>query len=288
MRILILGGSGMLGHQLWKQLHSEHEVWVTLRRPVADYARYGLFDANRSISGFDAANQDHLVRAFQTARPEAVVNCIGIIKQLKAAQDPIPSLNINALFPHRIAQLASLSGARVVQISTDCVFNGLKGNYSQTDPSDAEDLYGRSKFLGELDYPNALTIRSSIIGHELESQVGLIEWFLNQSGRVIKGFKRAIYSGFSTIEMSRIIERVLVQFPGLHGVWQVSSSPISKFDLLLLAKKHYQMSCEIIEDESFVCDRSLNSAPFRASTGYAPPSWEEMISELARERMPLK
>jgi dTDP-4-dehydrorhamnose reductase len=284
MRILILGGAGMLGHQLWRHLHPNHEVWVTLRRPVSAYARFGLCDQSKTISGIDASNQQHLVQALNTAKPEVIINCIGIIKQLKEAHNPITSISINSLLPHELAQLANLAGARVLHMSTDCVFNGRKGNYTEDDPSDAEDLYGRTKFLGELHYPNTLTIRSSIIGHELETKSGLIEWFLSQNGKSIKGFKRAIYTGFTTFEMARIMEMAITRFPELHGLWQVSSDPINKYDLLQLARKSYGWQGEILPDENFFCDRSLNSQRFRSKTGYQPPSWPEMIEEMAKNR----
>jgi dTDP-4-dehydrorhamnose reductase len=284
MRILILGGAGMLGHELWKQLHQKYEVWVTLRRPLAAYKKFGLFQEDKTLIGIDAIQPDDLVDAIRAAKPSVIVNCIGIIKQLKKASNAITSLEINSVLPHRLARVAEIAGARLFHMSTDCVFNGRKGNYTEDDPSDAEDLYGRTKFLGELPYNNCVTIRSSIIGHELESRSGLIEWFLSQAGSTVKGFRRAIYTGFTTIEMARIIELIITRFPDLHGVWQISGEPINKFDLLTLAKRHYHWQGEIIPDDQFYCDRSLNSERFRAETGYAPPSWEEMMSELSKER----
>ena len=274
----------MLGHQVWRHFSPNHEVWVTLRRPSKAATAAGLFDADRTLLGIDASNQEHLVSALKTVRPEVVINCVGIIKQLKEAHNPILSLTINSLLPHRLAELCALAGARVIHMSTDCVFNGKKGNYKESDPSDAEDLYGRTKFLGELPYENAVTIRSSIIGHELETQSGLIGWFLSQEGKKIKGFQRAIYTGFTTMEMARIIELILTRFPQLHGLWQVSSDPINKYDLLKLAQAAYGWKGEIEADSTFVCDRSLDSSRFRSHTGYQPPSWEAMIQEMADER----
>ena len=282
MRILLIGGAGMLGHQLWRTFHANHEVWVTLRRPVASYAKYQLFCEERAFTGFDAANVEHLIRAFAESKPEVVINCVGIIKQLKEAQSAVASLTINSLLPHRLAQIARLAGARVIHVSTDCVFSGRTGNYKEHDISDAEDLYGRTKYLGEITEPHCITIRTSIIGHELESQSGLIEWFLSQEGKSVKGFKRAIYTGFTTFEMARIIEKVLGDH-SLYGLWQVSSQPINKYDLLQLARKHYHWQGQIMPDESFECDRSLNSERFRAATGYQPPSWDEMIAEMASD-----
>lgn len=281
MRILILGGAGMLGHQLLRQLQPSHEVWVTLRRPLSAYAAFGLFDEKRTVTGVDAASMDSLVSVFRRAQPEAVVNCVGIIKQLKEAHNPLISVSINSLLPHRLAELCAACGTRLVHVSTDCVFSGRKGNYTEADASDAEDLYGRTKFLGEVQEPHCLTLRSSIIGRELELKSGLIEWFLSQHGGQIRGFRQAIYTGFTTVEFGRVIERVLLQHPDLSGLWQVSSQKINKYDLLRLAQSAFGWQGEIIPDDALVCDRSLDSARFRARTNYQPPDWETMLSQLA-------
>jgi len=281
MKILIIGGSGMLGHQLWKHFHPKMETWVTLRRPVQGYARFGLFEETRSITGLDVTSDGSLVSALRRVKPDVVVNCVGVIKQLKEATDPIASLAINSLLPHRLAALCALAGARLVHISTDCVFSGKKGNYKESDPSDAEDLYGRSKYLGEVIEPHCLTLRTSIIGREVESKHGLIEWFLGQKGGNIKGYDRAIYTGLTTQEVARIIEEVLRR-PEMCGLWQVSSNPISKYELLKLASKCFDWRGEIQLDTSFVCDRSLNSERFRREMNYQPPSWSKMLEEMAQ------
>lgn len=271
----------MLGHQLWRHFHKNHEVWVTLRKPLSHYAEHGLFEASRTLSGIDVCNADSLEGAFRAARPDVVVNSVGIIKQLQEASNPLLSLSINSLLPHRLAQLCAVASARLVHVSTDCVFSGRKGNYTEDDASDADDLYGRSKFLGEVHEPHCITLRTSIIGRELETRSGLIEWFLSQQGKTIKGFRQAIYTGFTTHELARIVEQILLQHPDLGGLWQVSSEPINKYELLCLAKRAFGWPGEIATDDTFVCDRSLSSARFRQRTGYLPPSWEAMLEELA-------
>jgi len=282
MRILILGGAGMLGHQLWRQLHRRHEVWVTLRQPLETYASYGLFEPNRTLTGIDVAREEDLAGVFRRVRPEAVINCIGIIKQLREATDPLVSIAINALLPHRLGRHCDAGGARLLHLSTDCVFSGRKGGYTEQDMPDPEDLYGRSKLLGEVAGPHALTLRTSIVGRELSSRSGLIEWFLGQSGQTIKGYRRAIYSGFTTVELARIIEMILLRHPDLSGLWQVSADPINKYDLLKTAEEAFHWQGEILPDDALVCDRSLDSSRFRAATGYLPPTWPEMLDELAR------
>ena len=280
MRILIIGGSGMLGHELWRHLHVRHDVWVLLRRPAAEFRGYGLFDEAR-VQLADVNDFARVEQVVTMINPQAVLNCVGIIKQMKEAKSPIPSIQINALLPHRLAEMCQSIGARLVHFSTDCVFSGRKGNYIEADPPDAEDLYGRTKLLGEVVGMGAITLRTSIIGRELGTKHSLIDWFLSQNGSAVKGFRRAIYSGFTTTEMARIVELVLSCYPVLNGLWQVSSNPINKYELLCLVREKFGMIVEVTPDDNFVCDRSLDSARFRAATGYLPPSWNSMIAEMA-------
>ena len=283
MRVLILGGDGMLGHRLLLHLRGRHEVRVTLRRELAAYERYGLFGREDSYTGVEARDMDRLTEVFADFRPEAVVNAVGIVKQRPEAKAVVPSLEINALLPHRLAVLCRAAGARMVHMSTDCVFSGRKGNYTKDDVPDAEDLYGRTKLLGEVDGPGCVTLRSSIIGLELSRGSGLVEWFLAQRGE-IKGFTRAIYSGLTTAEMSRVIERVLVEHPDLSGVWQVASEPINKHDLLVrFAEILGREDVRILPDDSVEIDRSLSGLAFEEATGYHAPVWNEMLAELAEE-----
>ena len=279
MRILILGGDGMLGHQLFKHLSKEHEVKVTLRQNLSAYEKINLFFPENTFAGIDVRLTDQLSEVFGEFQPQAIVNAVGIIKQRLTSRESIPSLEINSLFPHRLAILCKAIGARMIHLSTDCVFSGTKGNYREEDPSDAVDLYGKSKYLGELNEQHCITLRTSMIGRELYRKKSLLEWFLAQKGS-IKGFKKAIFSGFTTQELSRIIEMILKQNPTASGIYHVSSDPISKYDLLSLINKRLQLPIKIIPDESFVCDRSLDSSRFRKEFNYNPPSWEEMVSEL--------
>lgn len=279
MRILILGGDGMLGHQLLKHLEPNHEVRVTLRQGLSAYRQHGLYDVKNSLAGIDVRSIDRLVEVIADFQPEAIINAVGIVKQRSDAKESIPSLEINALLPHRLALLCKCIGARLIHLSTDCIFSGKKGNYLESDPSDAEDLYGKTKYLGEVHEANSLTIRTSIIGRELSRHTSLLDWFLAQTGTV-KGFARAIYTGFTTLEMSRIIEKMLVEYPDASGVYQVSSDHINKYELLLLIREKLGLDIEIIPDDVFCCDRSLDSSRFRADFNYIPPSWPAMIEEL--------
>lgn len=283
MKILVLGGDGMLGHQLLESWGHAHDVRVTLRRDVAAYARFGLFTSANSIGGVDATDLPRVRSIVEGWRPDAIVNCVGIVKQRSEAKAAIPSIEINALLPHRLLELCQDTGGRLVHISTDCVFSGRTGNYRESDIPDPVDLYGRSKLLGEVDAAPGLTLRTSIIGLELSRFTGLIEWFLAQRG-MIHGFVRAIYTGVTTRELARVIEHVLVNHPRLHGVWQVASAPVTKYDLLVqLAQQLECKDIEIVADETFVCDRSLRADAFEAETGYRAPSWERMLDELAQD-----
>jgi dTDP-4-dehydrorhamnose reductase len=282
MRILILGGDGMLGHQLLIAYQQRHDVRVTLRRDLNDYTSYGLFNTENSYTGIDVRNNDRLVEVFSEFHPEAVINAVGIIKQRAEAIDAIPSLEINALLPHRLAVLCKATGSRLVQMSTDCVFSGKKGNYIETDESDAQDLYGKTKYLGELHENHCLTLRTSIIGLELSRRKSLVEWFLAQRG-TIKGYKKAIFSGFTTIELGRVIEKLLVSHPDASGLYNLASSSINKYELLLLLKKKLGLDINIKADDSLKIDRSLNSMQFNEKFNYTPPGWEKMIEELAQD-----
>jgi len=208
-----------------------------------------------------------------------VINCVGVVKQLESAEDPLVVLPINALLPHRLVRLCETNGARFVHVSTDCVFSGKRGNYQEHDPADADDLYGRSKYLGEVDYPNAITLRTSIIGHELSTTHGLIGWFLSQAGQV-RGYRRAIFSGLPTVELARVIRDYVLSQPELRGVYHVSAAPISKYDLLTLVAKTYGRTTQIVPDDNVVIDRSLDSLRFRQATGYEPPVWLDLVRRM--------
>jgi dTDP-4-dehydrorhamnose reductase len=286
MRILILGVSGMLGHKLWQVYQDRFDVWGTVRSGPHAYARYGMDDPKQLLGGIDALNFDTIVQALSIARPDAVINCIGIIKQLPTAKDPIISLTINSLFPHRLANLCQAAGARLVHISTDCVFSGRKGMYTEDDASDAEDLYGRTKFLGEVNAPGCLTLRTSIIGRELQTASGLVEWFLSNRGSRVRGYTKAIYSGFTTLALAQIIAEVLEGHPDLCGLYQVSSEAIAKYDLLRLLNDALDAHIEIEPYPDVQIDRSLDSTRFRTATGFMPSTWQAMVGALARDPTP--
>jgi dTDP-4-dehydrorhamnose reductase len=289
IRIMIFGAAGMLGHTLFTRLvgHDNFEVYATVRSSAGLSKRFSPELMRMVRGGVDADNFDTVIRAIAEIKPDVVINCIGIIKQLPAAEDHLTAITINALFPHRLALVCAAAGARLIHISTDCVFAGTKGGfggsgsraggYTEQDPADATDLYGRTKYLGEVTYPHCVTLRTSIIGHELNSQYGLVEWFLAQPGKV-RGFTNAIYSGFPTVELARIIAEYVLPIPELSGLYHVSSETVSKYALLKLIAVQYGKQTEIEPYHDFRVDRLLDSSRFRGITGYNPPAWPELIA----------
>jgi dTDP-4-dehydrorhamnose reductase len=231
----------------------------------------------------DVSSFDTVVQALAATKPDVVVNCIGIVKQLEEAKHPIASLRINALFPHRLSGLCGAAGSRLIHLSTDCVFSGRTGNYRETDAPDPEDLYGRTKLLGEVTAANALTIRTSIIGRELQTSHGLIEWLLSNRGKRVRGYANAIFSGLTTHALARIIGDLIAQQGAASGLYHVSSQPISKYDLLVRLNEVLKARTEIDSVAEPRIDRSLDSARFWESTGLARPQWSTMLREMAAD-----
>ena len=286
MKILVLGATGMLGHKLMQVLSKKFQLTGTVRGETRAFAANPIFSGMNLLGNTRADDISSIEAAISQAAPDVVINCIGIVKQLPAAQDPLASISINALFPHQVAKICRDRNIRMIHVSTDCVFSGNKGNYTEDDPSDAEDLYGKSKFLGEVYYPGCLTLRTSIIGRELGSSHGLVEWFLGQEGKTVPGFKKAIFSGLTTQALAGIMGEIISDYPKLHGLVQVASAPISKYDLLKLVKSAYGLNITIVPDERVVNNRSLSADKFRRETNIKIPSWEYMIDEMHRDPTP--
>ena len=286
MKILILGGSGMLGHQLWKTLGREHETWVTVRKSASQFPDFSEFPKKFVRPDVDALIFDEVTRALASIQPDLVINCIGLIKQNPMVNDPLSSIRLNALLPHRVSLICRTADIRMVHISTDCVFSGKKGSYLESDQSDAEDLYGRTKYLGEVNYSHTLTLRTSIIGRELAQYKSLLEWFLSQRGKTIQGYTKGIFSGVTTIYLAKLVAKLIKDHKELTGVYHVASPPISKHDLLCMLRDAYKLDVEIIPDDREVSDRSLIGEKFIRATGYSYPGWTDMVTELANDPTP--
>lgn len=273
----------MLGHVVVDQLGSSgFDVHASLR----DRALAGHLNPAAQLHDFDAT-RDSIAELIEAARPEVVVNCIGLVKQLESASKPLPAISLNALFPHEAAAACELSGARFVHISTDCVFSGslpIGERYTEQDTPDARDLYGLTKYLGEVSAPQSLTLRTSIIGWELERSTGLLAWFAAQDGGRVNGFTRAIFSGLTTRALARVIGRLITEHPELSGLYHVSSEPIDKYELLQALRDILALNIDIVPVDQPVINRALDSRRIRSSTGLSAPSWEEMLAEYTTGR----
>jgi dTDP-4-dehydrorhamnose reductase len=283
MDVLVLGAYGMLGHRVLIELGKSFDVAGTVRTIRKwDAPIMGSLSSETIIDGVDATDLSSIRDVIKMHRPQFVVNCIGIVKQADAAKDPITSITINSLLPHQLARMAKEVGGTLIHFSTDCVFSGREGNYSQDHIPDPVDLYGRSKLLGEVS-ENGITVRSSLIGRELGSQNGLVEWFLTNRGKSVDGFRRAIFSGFTTHEMSNVVRMLVERKPVTNGLWQVAADPISKLDLISRIDDQAGTGIKIRPNDKVVCDRSLNGEMFSQTTGYRAPSWDDMIKSMVKD-----
>lgn len=288
MKVLVIGGGGMLGHKLVQILSVKFDVWTTFRGESKTFDKIKIFDKSRVYENINVENIRKIETIIDRLKPQIVINAVGIIKQLRESRDIVQTLTINSIFPHRLAEITKKYNARLITFSTDCVFSGKKGNYKEDDLADAVDLYGKSKHLGEVDSDNCLTLRTSIIGRELFSAHSLVEWFLSNRGRQVNGYVNAIFSGFPTIIISEIIADLIVNHKNLEGLYHLSSEPINKFELLELLKNEYKIDIEIVPYENFYIDRSLDSTKLRDATGFQPIGWEKMLKKMVNDKTPYK
>jgi dTDP-4-dehydrorhamnose reductase len=286
-RIAVIGANGMLGHAICRRLSQTHAVEALIRRSgcEAEALAPRLGDCHVT-GGVDVRDADALRLALRRTMPPIVINCVGLIKQKPEAQDASAAIAINAMLPHQLADIVGAWDGKLIQISTDCVFSGDRGGYTEDDGPDARDLYGLSKLLGEVTRAPHLTLRTSIIGPQLEGSEGLFGWFLAQRGGRIRGFTRAIFSGVTTAALADILARILDEHRDLCGLYHVASTPIAKFDLLTRLERRLRLGIEIEPSDAPVIDRSLDGARFTAATGIAPPSWDEMLDALAEQASP--
>ncbi len=281
-RALVIGGGGMLGHQVWRALDARFETRAAVREWRPAFEQIGPRAREQAIEGVDARRFDTVQRALADFRPRYVVNAAGVVKQSPAAKDPIASIEVNALFPHRLAEACAAIGAKLAHVSTDCVFSGRRGRYAETDEPDPIDLYGRTKLLGEPG-GGALTLRTSIVGRELDTAHGLVEWFLSNRGGRVRGFSRAVFSGLSTGVLAALIADILERKPDLSGLHHVAADRIDKRALLALLNDAYRAGVDIEVDSEMVIDRSLDGRAFAEAAGFRAPPWPEMVEAMAVE-----
>jgi dTDP-4-dehydrorhamnose reductase len=281
MKVLILGGTGMLGHQIIKGCISRNYDWyTTVRNKELLISVFGQGINNRIIEIDDIKNFKHLREVCLASGAQFIINCIGVVKQSKYASNYLESITVNSLLPHILNEICENMNAKLIHISTDCVFDGVKGLYNEDDISNAYDIYGKSKFLGEVNYGNTMTLRTSIIGNEITNNThGLIDWFLVQKNKV-NGFKYAIFSGVTTFELTKIILEIIIPRSFKVGLFQIASKPISKYDLLNIVASVYNKEIEIVESQELIIDRSLSPSKFYSLTHYSPPEWDVQINQL--------
>ncbi|MDX6017293.1 SDR family oxidoreductase [Shewanella indica] len=277
MKIIVVGATGMLGFSIFSTLSevANLDVYGTVRT-VNGLEKF-FPSTDKLIPNVDVKDFTTLESAVLAVQPDVVINCIGLIKQYDVSKQHVEAIGINALLPHQIAQLCDTVQARLIHFSTDCVFDGKVGNYLESDLPTAMDLYGKSKCLGEVDYGKHVTLRTSIIGHELKSCVSLIDWFLSQEG-FVKGYSKAVFSGLPTAYVAKVLADYVLPASSLSGLYHLSVAPIDKYSLIRKVADVYNKQIEIEKFEDFVIDRSLDSSRFQAATGFVPPSWDELIN----------
>ncbi|MBU2530038.1 MAG: SDR family oxidoreductase [Elusimicrobia bacterium] len=288
-RILILGGAGTLGHKLWQIIPQKFpDTYVTVRKSKDFYAKTGLFSSEKVIELLDLRDFSQLEKVLNELKPDIILNCAGVTLRSKEAKDEVSNIAVNALLPNKLAEWCSNNNSRLIHFSTVCVFTGKDGNYNDESIPDAQDLYGRTKTLGEVNKPCALVLRSSFIGIELFGGMELLEWFLAQEGKTIKGFRKAIFTGLTTNYLAKVVCYLIENHPNLSGIYNVSSEIISKYDLLNLAKEAYKLDIKIEPEDKFECQRDLNGERFNKAIDFKCPSWKELMTEMAADTTPYK
>jgi len=283
MRVLVLGAGGMIGHQVWQKClenFAPEQVGCTLHKGQEHYTQYAIFKKGQIFDHLDLIDFAELQKVLKKFKPTYVINAVGVTRRKKEIQNINLAFEINSLFPHRLALWAAKNNARVIQFGTDCVFEGEKGNYSEDDIPTATDTYGKSKFLGEIYYPNSLTLRLSMIGRELEGKTELLEWFLSQKGKAVRGFTKAKYSGLTTNFVASEVVKIIKSKSDLHGLYQMSGEPISKYDLLKMINEIFNVKAAISPFDDYVSDKTLLSDKYSAKTGFKSPSWEKLLLEI--------
>lgn len=285
MRVLVLGASGMIGSAMFRVL-SERKDWAVFGtlRSSETVKFFNRENEKYLFKGLDVAWTDELLRIIHMVKPDVLINCIGLTKHLPEGNSPIHAIAMNALLPHRLAQICEIANARLIHVSTDCVFSGDLGNYREEDAPDAPDVYGKTKLLGEVITGNVLTLRTSTIGHELRTRFGLLEWFLHQQSEC-QGFRHAIFSGLTSVEFARVVRDIVIPSSTLKGLYHVGAGSIDKLTLLQTIARIYRKKIDITNNEKFRINRSLNTDKFRTATGYLAPSWPELIEAMHQDHI---
>jgi len=269
-KTIILGASGLIGHQVYSRLKANKNF------SVFSFAHQRKISEDTIL--LDARDEHLLEKAIVDINPDVIVNCLGVLIA-EANRDPENATFLNAYIPQRLKSVANALDAKLVHISTDCVFSGKKGSYTECDFRDADDTYGRAKALGEVIESPHVTLRTSVVGPEIKEGEELFHWFMSQEGK-IKGFTKSIWSGVTTLELAKAVEWAIEK--DIHGLYHITNGvPINKYELLMLFKKYTNKQIEIESVEGKVADKSFLDT--RKDIDYAVRSYEEMISEMVAE-----
>ena len=282
MRILILGGNGMIGHKIYQSLSAEFpDTWVLVRKNFDLLTSKNIFNKSKIIDAFDLINFIKLDSLLRDLNPDIIINAAGITIRRGVNDNLYRTIMTNSALPHFLGEwVQGKVGKRLIHFSTDCVFSGKTGSYEDNSIPDSIDNYGKSKALGEVNLSQTLTLRGSMIGRELHYHTELLDWFLSQKSKVIKGFSGVFYSGITTIRMANYVKKIIYNFPNLSGIYNVSSSPISKYDLLILFNETFDAKLEIIKDETYTSNKVLISNLFYKAIQEKSPIWQDLIVEL--------
>lgn len=278
-KILILGIDGMIGHKIAQLLEQENNLFGTTRKTIGP-KKLGLKTSNLIKKDFD---KNQSLGFLDNLNPDIIINCIGITTR-RINNDNISNLEfINSRLPHYLNEWTEKNDKRLIHFSTDCVYSGKSGMYTESDNPDAIDLYGKSKAIGEINNTKALTIRTSLIGREVYNHTELFEWlYKNKSGKVY-GYENVYYSGLTTIRMSKILEKIINYYPDLQGVFNISSKPITKYSLLKLINRHFKFEIQVKKDLKIKSNKVLISKKITEITDIEIPTWEDLILEFKED-----
>ena len=283
-KILILGANGMIGHKVYQVLSKyNNDVWVHFRNLVNLDDKSLFHDKSKIIDGLDLSNFKELEVCLNSLMPDIIINAAGITIRRGVNESLFKSILLNSVLPNFLNIWVVKNNKRLLHFSTDCVFSGKDGSYDENSNLDAQDVYGKTKGLGEVISNNSLTIRGSMIGRELENKTELLEWFLSKKKDIVNGYTNVIYSGITTLQMAYFINEIIFKFPNMNGLFNVASKPITKYDLLILLNKHFNNQSIIIKDETYISKKNLLAQKFYNTTNFCIPEWEDMIIELKKD-----
>ena len=278
MRILILGADGMIGHKIAQSLE-DFELILASRKSIS-LKSIGIIKGKMVQHNLITDSLDLLL---DSTTPDIIINCAGITTRRGVEDNIVNTRLLNSELPHKLDSWANLNSKKLIHFSTDCIFSGNRGNYLDNDFADADDIYGKSKALGEVDSPNTLTLRCSMIGRELYNFTELFEWLKKNKNKKIEGYSNTFYSGITTVRMGIILNQILKKNLNLSGIYNISSTPISKFDLLTKLSNAFNLNVEVKQNTNNKSNKVLISEKFTEITGIYPPNWDDLISEFKED-----